>query len=80
MKNILCRAICSLQKQYILLHHALYEALTTEDFFCRPDDLNSKLKAHQQQDGSEPDVIAAEYAVCCTDSAKMICKILRKLF
>ena len=52
-----------LQKQYVLLHHAVYEALATENFVCTPGDLDSKLMTHQQSPSSEFDLISEEYMV-----------------
>ena len=52
-----------LQKQYVLLHNALYEALSTENFTCTAADVESKLKEHLEHSGSESDIISAEYAV-----------------
>ena len=52
-----------LQKQYVLLHNALYEALSTKKFICSPQNLNSKMQIHYDNYESPSDLITDEYLV-----------------
>ncbi|XP_067943686.1 receptor-type tyrosine-protein phosphatase delta-like isoform X3 [Watersipora subatra] len=57
------RRPCMIQtmEQYELLHNALYEALATKDFTCKPAEIERKLQAHQKNTNFEISHLTNEF-------------------